>query len=124
MMKQIVINIPPEVEDCADDIRRFVDAMIYKLKVNAHKGRWETYGQEKAMQLLVKEAKELQQAMAQGGNLIEILMESADVANFAMIIASIATERGNEEVPNRRLGDSGEKDPFRPRTHTSSNCQE
>lgn len=43
--------------------------------------------------LLIGEVGELEEAVA-GGNLIEILTEAADVANMAMIIASIATERG------------------------------
>lgn len=89
----IVIPIPPEVEPYAEDIRRFVHAMVYKLKLNAHKGRWEGKTMAEYCPLLEGEMRELNEAIA-GGNLIEILNESADVANMAMIIASIATERG------------------------------
>lgn len=91
--RSIVIPIPPEVEPYAEDIRRFVNAMVYKLKVHHKKGKWENLPIAEAHRLLYKEVVELKEAM-DGGNLIEILTESADVANFALIIASIATERG------------------------------
>lgn len=92
-MARLEIPIPPEVEQYTDDIRRFVHAMVYKLKVHHRKGRWENTSLDKAVQLLAKEVIELDEAV-KDGNLIEILTEAADCANFAMIAAAIATERG------------------------------
>lgn len=92
-MKSISIALPPEVEAYEHDIRRFVDAMIYKLKVHSGKGRWEDATSDNMVKLLELEVAELKEAL-EGGNLIEILTEAADVANFGMIIASIAVERG------------------------------
>lgn len=92
-MARLDIPIPPEVEPYADDIRRFVHAMVYKLKVHSGKGRWEELGIDKAVRLLAGEVMELDEAV-KDGNLIEVLTEAADCANFAMIVASIATERG------------------------------
>lgn len=91
--RPLVIEIPNEVLPYRDDIRRFVDAMIFKLKVHHKKGRWEGKSISEYVPLLDGEVAELKEAIA-SGNLIEILLESADVANMAMITASIATERG------------------------------
>lgn len=85
--------IPPEVEPYADDIRRFVDAMVYKLKVHHKKGRWNGKTVEDYAPLLYGEVRELDEAM-NGGNMVEILTEGADVANMALIISAIAIERG------------------------------
>lgn len=87
------VDLPEEVEPYRDDIRRFIDAMIYKLKVHAHKGRWEDKPIWERLDKLKGEVKELEQAI-HGGNLIEIALEAADVGNYALIIMSIATERG------------------------------
>jgi len=92
-MAEINIPIPPEVEPYADDIRRFVHAMVYKLKVHHKKGRWEGKTMDEYLPLLQGEVNELDGAV-KDGNLIEILTEAADCANMALIIASIATERG------------------------------
>ncbi len=92
-MAHLTVPIPPEVEPYTDDIRRFVHAMIYKLKVHHKKGRWEGKAMAEYLPLLAGELAELDEAVTDG-NLIEILTEAADCANMAMIIASIATERG------------------------------
>lgn len=92
-MAEINIPIPPEVEPYADDIRRFVHAMVYKLKVHHRKGRWEGKTMAEYLPLLLGEVAELDEAV-KDGNLIEILTEAADCANMALIVASIATERG------------------------------
>jgi len=86
------VSLPPEVEQYRDDIRRFVDAMIFKLAKNAQKGRWETYTIKDAFSLLEKEVEELRAEI--GGNMVKTLLEAADVANFAMIVGAIAIERG------------------------------
>lgn len=92
-MSELSFKLPPEVAQYEHDIRRFVDAMIYKLKVHHRKGRWEGKTVAEYLPLLHGEVKELEEAI-EGGNLLEILTEGGDVANMAMIIASIATERG------------------------------
>jgi NTP pyrophosphatase (non-canonical NTP hydrolase) len=78
-----------------NDIRRFMDAMRYKLDVHKGKGRWEDMSIEKAMELLMGEVEELGDAIRKG-NLIEVMLEAADVANFAMIISTIMLERGRD----------------------------
>lgn len=97
---KMLINIPTEVEPYREDIRRFVDAMIYKLKVHSKKGRWEGLTTEKVLTMLRGEVEELREAIVDG-NMVEILTEAADVANYALIVASITIERGvatNEPV--------------------------
>lgn len=73
-------------------IKRFTDAMRYKLKVNAKKGRWEDLTPEKALALLKREVEELEEAIKHG-NIVEVMLEGADVANFAMMIADIVATR-------------------------------
>lgn len=90
---QIITMIPPECEQYAHDIRRFMDAMLYKLKKHSGKGRWHDMAVEKAMELLRGEVLELDEAI-RDGNRIEIELEAADVANYAMIVAAIIIERG------------------------------
>lgn len=76
------------------DIRRFVDAMVFKLEKNATKGRWETYSLEQAFDLLLGEVAELQTEVHGDRNMVRTMLEAADVANFALIVAAIAMERG------------------------------
>ena len=87
------IDIPLDVAPYREDIRRFVNAMVYKLKRNAHKGRWKDGTTKRYFELLQGEVAELSDSIDEG-NLIEQLLEAADVANMALIIASIAVERG------------------------------
>lgn len=89
----LTIKIPEEVEAYREDLRRFFDAMIYKLRKNAHKGKWEGKTFEEGLEMLRAEVNELEAAIAMG-NSVEINLEGADVANFALIISSIAAERG------------------------------
>lgn len=92
-MGKITIKTAPETEQYAPHIKFFVDLMLHKLKKNAHKGKWENIGTIDAYNAMLVEVKELKAAM-RDGNAAEIIMEAADVANFAMILASIVTERG------------------------------
>lgn len=91
--KTLSIGVPPELVEIGvmPDLQRFFDAMIYKLRRNAHKGRWETLPLDKAMAELHDEVAELAPAIASGST-SEILMECADVANEALIVANIALE--------------------------------
>lgn len=74
------------------DIRRFVDAMVFKLEKNASKGRWEGYNMSEAFGLLEKEVAELLAEVNSDRNTIKVTLEAADVANFALIIAAMAIE--------------------------------
>jgi hypothetical protein len=88
-MPNVSVFIPPELEPIKKDLTRFWSAMVYKLRKNAHKGKWEGTNIEKAFSDMEFEAKELSQAI-QENSFAEILLEGADVANFAMIITSVA----------------------------------
>jgi len=88
-----VVKMPKGTEQYVNDVRRFVDAMLFKLAKNAHKGRWEEMSIYEAMVRLDEESAELKEAVS-GGNTIEMVLEAADVANFAMIACSITMERG------------------------------
>src|SRR5690606_26627211 len=88
----VSVSIPPEVAQYAPDIQRFVDAMVYKLGRNAHKGRWEDRNQAVNMGLLQKEVEELTEAINRG-NMVEIMLEAADIANFALIASAIAMDK-------------------------------
>lgn len=91
--RPLVIEMPNEVLQYREDIRRFVDAMIYKLKVHHRKGRWEDLTAEAMVEKLKGEVAELEAAL-KTGNLVEVMLEAADVANYGLIIAAIAMERG------------------------------
>lgn len=69
----------------------FVDAMRYKLANNKYRGqrRWEEDGIGVIMDRLRREVDELAEAI-RGGNTAEIMMEGADVGNFAMMVVTIA----------------------------------
>jgi hypothetical protein len=89
----IQVAVPPELVDIgvAPDLQRFFDAMVYKLRRNSHKGRWADVKLADAMSDLGDEVQELV-AVVQFGSTAEILMEAADVANEALIVAAIALE--------------------------------
>lgn len=88
----LTVILPEEVLPYKTDIARFVEAMIYKLKVHHKKGKWEDRNPKDNLGLLGKEVVELTEAV-EGGNMVEIMLEAADVANFALIQASIAVEK-------------------------------
>lgn len=86
----IVIPLPEELEPIRSKITMFFDAMVYKLRVNAHKGAWENINLTDAIGFMQGEISELMQAIDEGGNTTELVLEAADIANFALIIANIA----------------------------------
>jgi len=98
-MSKFTVTIPDEIEDLTPSIRRFIDAMIYKLNRNAHKGKWEDLNTHTAFERLIGEVDELHEAILKKDNSVETLLEAADVANFALILANIAVER-EDETPN------------------------
>lgn len=69
-----------------EEVEIFSHAMEYKLRANDHKGGWENQSTPRLFELLKGEVKELEQAL-EGGNLLEVMLEAADVANYAMMIA-------------------------------------
>lgn len=95
-MVTLKIQLPPEVTPYAEELRRHIDAMVYKLKVHAKKGKWENIDLAQTQELLRAEVDELSDAI-KSGNMVEVLLESADVSNYALIISSIAIERGNDD---------------------------
>jgi len=96
------VPVPPELVaiGVAPDLQRFFDAMIYKLRRNAHKGRWEEMDLAKAMEGLRRESLELEGAIPNGSTM-EILMEAADAANQALIVAAVALEAKNAAATTR-----------------------
>ena len=87
---------PPELMPLFKAVQRFFQGMIYKLRKNKSKGRWEGADLGKVMELLKAEVAELQKAIEEGND-VEILLEACDIANFAMIAASIAIEGDNHD---------------------------
>lgn len=87
----ITIRVPPELITYGPSLTRFIDAMIYKLRRNSHKGKWENMPLKGAMTGLRHEVNELEECLRYP-NTTEILTEAADVANQALIVAEIALE--------------------------------
>lgn len=91
----LTVEMPDEMAMYAEDIQEFVGLMVHKLHKNMHKGRWEELSLASAYMALMEESDELHRAIREQ-NTDEAYLEAADVANFAMIIASIMRERGND----------------------------
>lgn len=90
------IHIPDVLKVDELRIRRFVDAMIYKLKLRApDKKGFNTSTIETYLSKLKLEIEELEEAVAEGNHL-EITLEAADVANFAMLLSVTAIEGEND----------------------------
>lgn len=83
------VFIPTELAGLEVELKRFIDAMAFKLRKNSHKGKWEAHDLQTILALLGKEVEELKVAILEK-NSVEILLEAADVANFAMIAAALA----------------------------------
>lgn len=88
-MASINITIPKELEDYKPEMRRFFDAMAYKLFKNAHKGKWEGMDINNLIQKLRDEVDELDTAVI-NDDMFDIVFEAADVANFAMMVSAVA----------------------------------
>ena len=90
MSSELRLHLPPELEPARGEIKAFMDAMLHKLAKNAHKGKWDKMTFDEGVRRLAEELEELQSAATiEGGNTVDIILEAADVANFAMIAASI-----------------------------------
>ncbi len=68
----------------------FVLAMDEKLSENIHKHSWRNMSYIDLLRRLNDECTELTRAIQDGGSPDEIVLEAADVANFAMMIADKA----------------------------------
>lgn len=97
---KLEFNIPDNMHDVALPLKRFVDAMIHKLGRNRHKGRWADLNIYSSLTKMEDEVRELHEAITDKSNTVEVLLEAADVANFAMIISSIAIERLTQGEPD------------------------
>lgn len=87
-----------------DSLLPFFDAMRYKLASNRHKGRtWTDCTLEELLQLLEAEVAELKEAI-QRGNMVEILLESSDCGNFAMMIADTAIKKASTGAGSQPFG--------------------
>jgi len=80
-----------------EEVRLFLDAMKYKMMKNRHKGKWEDLDLSDAFKLLRREVDELEKAINEG-NSIDITLEGADVAVFALIATHIALVRGGRRA--------------------------
>lgn len=89
MAGAVVVPIPDELEGTEPELALFFHTMVHKLRLNAHKGKWEDMDLEAALNRIVEETEELREAI-QHGNHLEIALEAGDVGNFALIAASIA----------------------------------
>lgn len=96
-MSTITIHVPDELHEEHTRIKRFFDAMIYKLSQNSHKSGFSHVDIDFCLTRMVQEIEELREAI-EVGNSIETLLESADVANFAMIAAVAAIERPDAKI--------------------------
>lgn len=65
----------------------FTEVMEHKLRLNDHKGGWENTSINELFGLLHKEVEELNHAIMRGEGTMAVMMEAADIANFAMMIS-------------------------------------
>jgi NTP pyrophosphatase (non-canonical NTP hydrolase) len=103
--------------------------MRYKLHVNRKKGKWEGAKISDLFKLLVKEIEELHETV-QDGNQIATVLEAADVANYALMIAHVAmkmaTRPEEEEEYTTYKGDGTDKLHISDKIDTSgvTKCQD
>lgn len=69
-----------------EEVVQFAQRMEEKLADNDHKPGWKHCSREELFTSLLLEVDELEDALFDGGNVID---EAVDVANFAMMIADI-----------------------------------
>lgn len=100
----ISVHVPDDLATLAPDLERFISAMVHKLHRNRFKGKWENLDLPLALTKLRAEVEELREAIDQG-SFADILMEGADIANFALIVSSVAlnepTRRGHPSSSQR-----------------------
>lgn len=82
----------------------FSALMRHKMENNRHRGRWKDCNLEDALKGIERELDELREAIDRGG-VADILLEAADVANFALIAAFVAMENKNGQPVEERKKD-------------------
>lgn len=90
---KIILKYPENLEKEVHRISRFFDAMLFKLSKNASKESFDKVDLQTVIGLLKEEVEELEQAIQEGSS-VETLLEGADVANYALIAAVVAIDRG------------------------------
>ena len=76
------------------DVIWFKHRMLKQLSANSHKGGWTDLSDFYLFKRLVEEVEELQDVLMSGKALPEdVINEAADIANFAMMIATAARRR-------------------------------
>lgn len=76
-------------EDWWNALYRFIGDMSDKLEANSHKPGWASLTFQELLKRMKAEVNELERAIS-SGNMREVMLEAADVANFAMFIADVA----------------------------------
>jgi len=87
----------PVLRAVRSDVVKFSFEMESKLRENDHKGGWEDCDPLELFDRLLEEKNELYDALLKPGNPEHVIKECADVANFAMMIASNVMRRINDE---------------------------
>ena len=77
-------------------LRMLAEAQRYKLRLNAHKGFLGDVPPARLLSLLKKEIEELEDA-ANRGSKIEMILEAADISNFALGFVIAALKIGHKE---------------------------
>lgn len=88
-MSYISVFIPDNLAPVENEIKTFFEAMVYKLRKNSGKGHWDELSLIQVLELMRKEMAELEEAINEGAS-FEITLEASDIANFALMAASIA----------------------------------
>lgn len=103
---RIEITIPEEMEPFADDLQFFVTMMVKKLNVNRHKGFGEGATYPELWDCLNEEVLELNDAYRVEGQ-FDVVLEAADVANFAFLLANKAMAQTKEEFVVMQSNEEG-----------------
>ena len=98
----IVTTCPAELAPMAEDLARFFADMVLKMAKNAHRGRWPNAELKNTFDHLVSEVKELRDAILNESD-EAVRLESADVANQALIVGCVAIERRQNDAAPRAV---------------------
>ncbi|WP_461369704.1 hypothetical protein [Candidatus Darwinibacter acetoxidans] len=84
------------------EVKDFAKAMEYKLMCNDSKRHWENASREDCgwfLECLKEEVRELEEAL-EIGSVRDVVLEAADVGNFAMMIMNVFARGQEGEVPD------------------------
>lgn len=84
------------------EVKDFAKAMEYKLMCNDFKRHWENASREDCgwfLEGLREEVRELEEAL-EIGSVRDVVLEAADVGNFAMMIMNVFARGQEDEVPD------------------------